>query len=93
MFDARTAARLEAIGKLGFTNPFGPERPELEAVIVLDPAQTQVTGGYIWSNVKQAPQVEAQLWESLQSRAEARTTYDVPRTPMWGWIPILELHG
>lgn len=34
MFDVQTAARLEAIGRLGFTNPFGPERPRLEAVIV-----------------------------------------------------------
>jgi len=34
MFDSKTAARLEAIGRLGFTNPFGAERLELEAVIV-----------------------------------------------------------
>jgi transcriptional regulator with AAA-type ATPase domain len=34
MLDTDTAARLDAIGKLGFTNPFGPERPMLEAVIV-----------------------------------------------------------
>ena len=34
MFDTQTASRMEAIGKLGLTNPFGPERPELEAVIV-----------------------------------------------------------
>ncbi|MBW1762549.1 MAG: sigma 54-interacting transcriptional regulator [Deltaproteobacteria bacterium] len=34
MLDTDTAARLDAIGKLGFTNPFGPERPRLEAVIV-----------------------------------------------------------
>lgn len=34
MFDAQSSARLDAIGKLGFTNPFGPERPELEAIIV-----------------------------------------------------------
>ena len=34
MFDSITAARLDAIGKLGFTNPFGAERPRLEAVIV-----------------------------------------------------------
>jgi len=34
MFDSQTAARLDAIGKLGFTNPFGPERPRLEAIIV-----------------------------------------------------------
>lgn len=34
MLDAQTAARLDAIGKLGFTNPFGPKRPRLEAIIV-----------------------------------------------------------
>ncbi len=34
MFDSDTVARLDAIGKLGFTNPFGPERPQLEAIIV-----------------------------------------------------------
>jgi transcriptional regulator with AAA-type ATPase domain len=34
MFDSDTAARLRAIGKLGFTNPFGPERPKLEVIIV-----------------------------------------------------------
>jgi len=34
MFDGQTAARLDAIGRLGFTNPFGAERPRLEAVIV-----------------------------------------------------------
>ncbi len=34
MLDSQTAARLDAIGKLGFTNPFGPERPRLEAIIV-----------------------------------------------------------
>ncbi len=34
MFDAQAAARLDAIGRLGLTNPFGPERPRLEAAIV-----------------------------------------------------------
>ncbi len=34
MFDAQRRAQLDAIGRLGFTNPFGPERLELEAVIV-----------------------------------------------------------
>ena len=36
MFDAQARARLDAIGRLGFTNPFGAERPELEAIIVGD---------------------------------------------------------
>ena len=34
MIDEERRALLEAIGKLGFTNPFGPERPRLEAIIV-----------------------------------------------------------
>ena len=34
MLDSQQRARISAIGKLGFTNPFGPERPALEAIIV-----------------------------------------------------------
>ena len=34
MFGSSRRARIAAIGKLGFTNPFGPERPALEAIIV-----------------------------------------------------------
>lgn len=34
MFDADTIVRLDAIGRLGFTNPFGSERPKLEEAIV-----------------------------------------------------------
>jgi transcriptional regulator with AAA-type ATPase domain len=34
MLDPAVSVRLEAIGRLGFTNPFGPERPKLEALIV-----------------------------------------------------------
>jgi DNA-binding NtrC family response regulator len=36
MFDGNTARCLEAIGKLGFTNPFGASRPALETIIVGD---------------------------------------------------------
>ena len=34
MFSSDTLARIEAIGRLGFTNPFGEERTRLESVIV-----------------------------------------------------------
>ncbi|MDA1193884.1 MAG: polysulfide reductase NrfD [Planctomycetota bacterium] len=51
----------------------------------IDPSRTGVSGGYIWSNVQPSPQIDTQLWESVQQRAEARTTYDVPRRPLWGW--------
>jgi transcriptional regulator with AAA-type ATPase domain len=45
MFDSDTAVRLDAIGKLGFTNPFGPERPKLEAIIVGE----EVARSSLWS--------------------------------------------
>ena len=51
----------------------------------IDPALTQAQGGYIWSNVRQSPIIDAQTWEALDHKAKTRTTYDVPRTPMWGW--------
>ncbi len=42
VFDSQTAARLDAIGRLGFSNPFGPERPALEAIIVGEEAARSV---------------------------------------------------
>jgi Fe-S-cluster-containing dehydrogenase component/formate-dependent nitrite reductase membrane component NrfD len=51
----------------------------------IDPALTQIQGGLIWSNVKASPQVDTQHWEALQKKADARTTYDVPRKLLWGW--------
>jgi len=45
MFDSDKVARLDAIGKLGFTNPFGPERPRLEAIIVGE----EVARSSLWS--------------------------------------------
>ncbi len=51
----------------------------------IDPSLTRADGGYLWSNVKASPQVDAQYWEALQAKADARTTYDVPRKSLWGW--------
>lgn len=42
MFDSQMAARLDAIGALGFCNPFGPDRPRLEAIIVGEDAARSV---------------------------------------------------
>ena len=57
----------------------------------VDPMQTRLSGGYIWSNVQPSPQVDTQLWEAAHQEAKARTTYDVPRKPMWGWRVSLYL--
>jgi transcriptional regulator with AAA-type ATPase domain len=65
MFDSDTAARLDAIGKLGFTNPFGPERPKLEAIIVGE----QVARSSPWSRSLEWP-LEDPALPAIQNEAE-----------------------
>ena len=65
MLDAQTAARLDAIGKLGFTNPFGPERPRLEAIIVGE----QVARSSPWSRSLDWP-LEDPALPAIQEEAE-----------------------
>lgn len=65
MFDAVTAARLEAIGRLGFSNPFGPERPKLEAIIVGE----QVARSSPWSRSLDWP-LEDPALPAIQEEAE-----------------------
>ena len=65
MFDAQSAARLDAIGKLGFTNPFGPERPRLEALIVGE----EVARSSLWSRPVDWPLADPAL-PAIQREAE-----------------------
>ncbi len=65
MLDSQTAARLDAIGKLGFTNPFGPERPRLEAIIVGE----QVARTSPWSRSLDWP-LEDPALPAIQEEAE-----------------------
>lgn len=65
MFDAQSAARLDAIGKLGFTNPFGPERPRLEALIVGE----EVARSSLWSRPVDWPLGDPAL-PAIQREAE-----------------------
>lgn len=65
MFDSDTLACLDAIGKLGFTNPFGPERPKLEAVIVGE----QVARSSPWSRSLDWP-LEDPALPAIQEEAE-----------------------
>lgn len=75
MFDADTVVRLDAIGKLGFTNPFGPERPKLEAVIV----GKQVARASPWSRPLdwplEDPALPAIRQEAERQLAEARARF------------------
>ena len=65
MFDAETTARLDAIGQLGFTNPFGPERPRLEARIVGEAAARTV----LWNRPVDWP-LEDPVLPAIQQQAE-----------------------
>jgi Fe-S-cluster-containing dehydrogenase component/formate-dependent nitrite reductase membrane component NrfD len=51
----------------------------------LDPALTNTAGGFLWANQQPGIQLDAQAFEALERRAEARTTYDVAHPPLWGW--------
>lgn len=55
----------------------------------LDPALTNKSSGYIWSNPQTGEQMDAQAFEAFDRKArgeaeQARTTYDVPRKQLWG---------
>ncbi len=61
----------------------------------LDPNLTNGAGGYLWADRNPGPVMDAELFESFESRAKeglaetavgsrARTVYDVNRAPLWG---------
>jgi len=51
----------------------------------IDPARTNLSHGFLWSRGPHGERLEAQVWEALHARAQARTSYDVPRADLWGW--------
>lgn len=50
------------------------------------PLETNGAGGYLWSTPTPGPQRDAELFAALDARAKqsARTTYDIPKNPVWG---------
>ena len=51
----------------------------------IDPSKTNTAGGFIWSEQMPGSQLDAQTYEAAESKAEARTVYDVNHAPLWGW--------
>jgi len=49
------------------------------------PLQTNAAGGFLWADRLPGAQLDAQIFEALERRAEARTTYDVQHPTVWGW--------
>ena len=86
---ARMARELE----LSVRKPEAGTRPNVRYREVdrsgIEPGLTNKSGGYLWSNPQTGPQMDAQVFETLERRAagkadQARTVYDVPRKPLWG---------
>jgi len=50
----------------------------------IDPGLTNLSEGFIWSENPTGDRVDAQLFEAMEERADARTVYDVPRKQLWG---------
>jgi Fe-S-cluster-containing dehydrogenase component/predicted membrane protein len=58
---------------------------------VLDPMQTNAAGGYLWAQQQQGPELDAELFASLDEHAReehggARTVYDVDHQRYWGGL-------
>ncbi len=55
----------------------------------IDPMQTSDAGGHLWAARHPAVPMEAREFDALQgameTKARAKTTYDVAHPPLWGW--------
>jgi Fe-S-cluster-containing dehydrogenase component/formate-dependent nitrite reductase membrane component NrfD len=51
----------------------------------IDPSLTSGVSGSIWTDTIQGPLQDTEAFEALETKAQARTTLDVPRSPLWGW--------
>jgi ferredoxin len=51
----------------------------------IEPGETNLSHGFIWSEPPSGEREAAQRFEAEDGRETARTTYDVPRSQIWGW--------
>jgi len=64
----------------------------------IDPAKTNAATGFLWANRVQSPQIDAQTFEALESKAQgrpatAKTSYDVHHPARWGGLITAYLFG
>lgn len=50
----------------------------------ISPELTNAAGGYLWANQATGAQLDAEQFDALERRAQARTVYDVDHAPAWG---------
>ena len=82
-------SRLRAVGDLDARKPEAGTRPNVlyksAGSAVLDPKSATAAGGYIWSRPHPVNlDLEVEHFRALDSRAQARSTYDVDHAPPWG---------
>jgi len=85
---ASVVARLRSSETLQVRKPEAGTRPNVYYREVdrraIAPLETNSASGYLWSDRLTGVQSEAQEFEALERRAEARTVYDVAHPPTWG---------
>jgi Fe-S-cluster-containing dehydrogenase component/formate-dependent nitrite reductase membrane component NrfD len=51
----------------------------------IDPLKTSDAGGHLWAARHPGLELEAREFDAFEKKAAARTTYDAPHPPLWGW--------
>ncbi|MED5330128.1 MAG: 4Fe-4S dicluster domain-containing protein [Planctomycetota bacterium] len=51
----------------------------------VDPSLTSRAEGLLWANNHTGAQLDADAFLAAEEKAKARTTYDTPHLPPWGW--------
>lgn len=81
-------SRLRDHGGLTVRKPEAGTRPNVlykgAGSAVLDPKSTTAAGGYLWSRPHPSLDPAVENFRALDTRAQARTTYDVDHPPPWG---------
>jgi len=74
---------------LSVRKPEAGTRPNVRYIGVnsagIQPGETNLSQGFIWSQPPSGERAAAQNFEAQHGPETARTTYDVPRSQIWGW--------
>lgn len=81
-------SKMRAEGGLASRKPEAGTRPNVFYRDVdpagIRPQDVNHAGGYLWAEQVPGAQLDAQVWEALEARAEARAVYDVQHPTLWG---------
>jgi len=82
-------SQLKRDGDLTVRKPEAGTQPNVLYIGVdsagIEPGETNLSQGFIWSEPPSGEREAAQRFEAEHGTETARTTYDVPRSQIWGW--------